>query len=204
MSVRIKLALAAAAVTVVSLVGLGFAIYYSEDNINSQPAVASAQIKSSSLENVSALKVTAAVAPKASIDSSKSGSGHVKSFSNASETKFGSYDNASVVRSPHGVSSSAARTLEGDPEVEWPHIPLAFLNYAGVLPATPEVAAAIQHIQQEFIAATGAGTTNPADPGYGQTWVWAQPTADEEFYALFGIEAFNQMSIMEARELGHF
>lgn len=78
------------------------------------------------------------------------------------------------------------------------------MNYGGILPSTPEVAAAIQHIQDEFVSATGAGTVNPADPGFSQAWQWAQPTADEEFYALFGVEAFNALSIMEARQRGHF
>ena len=91
-----------------------------------------------------------------------------------------------------------------DGNAYYPHIPFVFLNYGGVLPATEEVAAAVQNIQQNFIDSTGAATANPADPGYAQLWEWAQPTADEEFYTLFGIDAFNAMSIMEARQRGHF
>lgn len=106
-------------------------------------------------------------------------------------------------RTADGASSESA--LPENPDVAWPHLPLAFINPEGVLPATNEVAAALQNLQQDFIKATGADVvTNPSDPAFQQRWEWALSAADEQYYALFGIEAMNALSIMEAYQRGHF
>lgn len=116
------------------------------------------------------------------------------------------------VRSLNDASSTAIKPRTGEPaaaeenqtEVDQPRMPLVFLDYTGVLPDTPEVAAAVQKLRQDFVDATGAATANPADPNYAALWNQFQPTADEIFCAIFGTEACNSLSIAEARQRGHF
>jgi hypothetical protein len=93
---------------------------------------------------------------------------------------------------------------EDQTEIHSPRMPLVFLDYSGVLPDTPEVAAAVQRLRQNFIDSTGAATANPYDPNYAARWDQAQPTADEIFCALFGTEACNALSIVRRHEIGHF
>jgi hypothetical protein len=83
-------------------------------------------------------------------------------------------------------------------------MPLAFLDYRGVLPATEETAATVQQMQKNFVDSTGAATANPADPNYAALWNQVQPTADEIFCAIFGTEACNALSIERVHQLGHF
>jgi hypothetical protein len=83
-------------------------------------------------------------------------------------------------------------------------IPLVFLDHTGVLPDTPEVAATVQKLRQDFIDSTGAALANPADPNFAALWDQFQPTADEIFCAIFGTEACNALSITEAHQRGHF
>ena len=85
-----------------------------------------------------------------------------------------------------------------------PRIPLVLLDHTGVLPDTPEVAATVQKLRQDFIDSTGAAMADPADPNFAALWNQFQPTADEIFCAIFGTEACNALSITEAHERGHF
>jgi len=119
---------------------------------------------------------------------------------------------SSYVGRPDDVTSSkpnsrhAGLQAEDDIDVDvFQHrIPFVLLDLTGVLPATPEVAATVQKLRQDFIDSTGAATANPADPNFAAVWDQVQPTADEEFCAIFGTEACNALSIAERRELGHF
>jgi hypothetical protein len=101
-------------------------------------------------------------------------------------------------------ANASATPLDDEADLYQPRLPLAFLDYSGVLPATEEVAAAVQKLRQDFINSTGAATADPADPNFAALWDQFQPTADDEFCAVFGTEACNALSIAEARQRGHF
>jgi len=93
---------------------------------------------------------------------------------------------------------------DNEPELYQSQMPLAFLNYDGVLPATAEATAAIEQMQKDFIDSTGAGTADPADPDYGNRWDQFQEFLDAQFCAIFGTEACNALSIERRRQIGHF
>ena len=93
---------------------------------------------------------------------------------------------------------------DNEPELYQSQMPLAFLNYDGVLPATAEATAAIEQMQKDFIDSTGAGTADPADPDYGNRWDQFQELLDAQFCAIFGTEACNALSIERRRQIGHF
>src|SRR5262249_9490651 len=72
---------------------------------------------------------------------------------------------------PSSVANSrnveVATTAPAEDETEAyhePRIPLVFLDHTGVLPDTPEVAATVQKLRQDFIDSTGAAMANPSDP----------------------------------------
>lgn len=70
-------------------------------------------------------------------------------------------------------------------------IPLAFTPIPpAVAAANPQVADAIQGLQQDFINAVGGPNQNPNDPAYYQRWVTAQKSLDEQYHLLVGDEAF--------------
>ena len=220
MSNRTKFILSGVGTLVFGLLGAGVAFYLTEDDsgislrtsATSVPShelapTASAQNESIAQGSSNQLWPSKGSAKKTAIVSGISVVGLVDPASKVSAADFDSHDTASTGKGSRELKDPSVRpTLVGNPEITWAHLPLAFLNYEGVLPSTPEVAAAIQHIQDQFMNSTGAGspTIDPADPGYGRAWELAQPTADEQFYALFGSEAFNALSIAEARQRGHF
>ena len=118
-----------------------------------------------------------------------------------------------VYRSNDAPSSAAdspnvevATTLAEDETKAYyePRIPFVLLDHTGVLPDTPEVAAKVQKLRQDFIDSTGAAMADPADPNFAALWNQFQPTADEIFCAIFGTEACNALSITEAHQRGHF
>jgi len=115
------------------------------------------------------------------------------------------HDTPSSVASSSNVEVAATAPAE-DETVAYhePRIPLVFLDHTGVLPDTPEVAATVQKLRQDFIDSTGAAMADPADPNFAALWNQFQPTADEIFCAIFGTEACNALSITEAHQRGHF
>jgi hypothetical protein len=118
---------------------------------------------------------------------------------------YRSNDTPSSVANSRNVGVADAAPAEDETEADrQPRIPLVFLDHAGVLPDTPEVAATVQKLRQDFIDSTGAATANPVDPNYAALWNQFQPTADEIFCAIFGTQACNGLSITEARQRGHF
>ncbi len=118
---------------------------------------------------------------------------------------YRSNDTPSSVANSRNVEVGAATPAEDETEAyHQPRIPLVFLDHAGVLPDTPEVAATVQKLRQDFIDSAGAATANPVDPNYAALWNQFQATADEIFCAIFGTEACNALSITEARQRGHF
>jgi hypothetical protein len=131
-----------------------------------------------------------------------------ESSSQESPISNGTYQTRDIFVSTQDLRKNAGELTpevsDNEPEGFQAHIPLAFLNYAGVLQPTEPVVAALQKIQQDFIDSTGATTANPADPVFADSWNHFQPTADERFYAIFGIEAYDAVSIMEVRQTGHF
>ena len=107
-------------------------------------------------------------------------------------------------------ASDASRNAEAAPappletEVYQPRIPLVFLDLTGVLPETEETAAAVQNLRQDFIDSTGAVTADPADPNYAVRWDQFQAVVDQQFSALFGTEAYNALTTIEAQQRGQF
>jgi hypothetical protein len=118
---------------------------------------------------------------------------------------YRSNDTPSSVANSRNVEVAGTAPAEDETETyRQPRVPLVFLDHTGVLPDTPEVAAKVQKLRQDFIDSTGAATANPVDPNYAALWNQFQPTADEIFCAIFGTEACNALSITEARQRGHF
>lgn len=77
-------------------------------------------------------------------------------------------------------------------------IPLAFRPLARELAAAnPQLADALQGLQQDFINAIGGPNQNPEDPAYYQRWTMAQVESDEQLRILLGHEAFllEQMTV---------
>jgi hypothetical protein len=208
MSIRTKLLLSAAALSAAGLVALGFTFYFSDDKDETSPQLPTlSQDRTGLPKNIASATDNTSAMSSLSANPSHSSSRRADAMSlsyGAGASDSGDRESESIRNSTAIVDQSRATASQHDLEVYWPHVPLAFINHEGVLPETKEVATALQSLQQDFVKATGADTANPSDPSFGQIWEWAQPTADERFYALFGQEAFNAMSIMEARQRGHF
>jgi hypothetical protein len=113
-------------------------------------------------------------------------------------------DAASFAATSHNVEAEPAAPLENETEVYQPRIPLVFLDLTGVLPETEETAAAVQRLRQDFIDSTGAAIADPADPSYAARWDQFQPIVDQQFCTLFGTEAYNALTTVEARQRGQF
>jgi hypothetical protein len=70
-------------------------------------------------------------------------------------------------------------------------IPLAFRPMApGAAAANPQLAAAVQGLQQQFVAALGGPNQDPNDPTYAQRWTIAQRNIDEQYRLLVGDQEF--------------
>jgi len=77
-------------------------------------------------------------------------------------------------------------------------IPLAFRPLPPqVAAANPQLANALQGLQQNFVQAIGGQNQNPNDPAYYQRWVAAQANIDEQYRLLVGNQAFliEQMTV---------
>ena len=203
---RTTLLLTAASVVLAGLVVLGFTFYYAEDTTDAGPQMqVSSQIEPNPPE-IPSSEPTSDSRPAETSSAShlaSSMSDQTRTQSNTIGLDPSNGDSLAAPNSGHVANRSDPAVMADETDVYWPHLPLAFISHEGVLPPTEEVAASLQNLQRDFINATGADTANPADPNFEQLWEWAQPTADEQFYALFGIEAFNAMSIMEAHQRGH-
>ncbi len=57
---------------------------------------------------------------------------------------------------------------------------------------TPEQAAAVEKIREEFIEAVGGEGQDPADAGYAERWRRFLPDADQKLRLLIGWQAFRQ------------
>ena len=69
-------------------------------------------------------------------------------------------------------------------------LPAAFVEPDPANPPTEEQAAAVDRLQKEFIEKVGGPNQNPNDPQYLARWRKAQPESDQQFKALFGVQAF--------------
>jgi hypothetical protein len=190
-----------------SLVALGFNVRQGVPAANGQ---AKAKTLSSAAEptmnestgstsKVDYLAATAAEAARFSASAAKFSTQLNQTSYQASNTS----DAGSSVRD-HGKGKATAEPVDNEREVYQVSMPLAFLDYTSVLPDTPEVAATIQKLRQDFIDSTGAATADPTDPNYAAQWNEVQPTADEIFCSIFGTQACNALSIVRRQQLGHF
>jgi hypothetical protein len=94
--------------------------------------------------------------------------------------------------SPSAPASAAPQAPASVP------IPLAFRPLPPHVAATnPQLAAAVQGLQQNFINALGGPNQNPNDPAYFQRWLTAQEINDEQYRLLVGDQNYlmEQMSI---------
>jgi hypothetical protein len=120
----------------------------------------------------------------------------------STEPPLKSYPSLEVARQE--LEARGIYPRQAEPEVYQAQMPLAFLNLAGVLPATEEAVAAIQQMQKDFVDSTGAATADPADPDYADRWDQFQALLDDQFCAMFGTEACNALSIERVHQRGHF
>src|ERR1700726_3043710 len=77
---------------------------------------------------------------------------------------------------------------EADPVVK----PLAFYNPPAEANWTEDQYQRLANLREEFAAALGGWNRNPSDPDYRALWMEAQPIIDEQFEAIFGVEAFTE------------
>jgi hypothetical protein len=77
---------------------------------------------------------------------------------------------------------------EADPVVK----PLAFYNPPAEANWTEDQYQRLANLREEFAAALGGWKRNPSDPDYRALWMQAQPIIDEQFEAIFGVEAFTE------------
>jgi hypothetical protein len=58
---------------------------------------------------------------------------------------------------------------------------------------TPEQAARLNKLAEEFVAAVGGSNQDPSDPAYKRRWQEAQWLSDQQFRAFFGTRVFAEM-----------
>ena len=78
--------------------------------------------------------------------------------------------------------------------------PLAFYRPRLEANWTEDQRQKLVNLRNEFTAAMGGWNQDPADPRYRELWIETQPIIDEEFEALFGVEAFNDQQIQAVHE----
>jgi hypothetical protein len=125
-------------------------------------------------------------------------------LSQASNQTVQASDAASFAATSRDVKAAIAAPLQNESEVYRPHMPLVFLDLTGVLPETEETAAAVQKLRQDFIDSTGAASADAADPNYAARWDQFQPIVDQQFSTMFGTEAYNALTTVEARQRSQF
>jgi hypothetical protein len=108
-------------------------------------------------------------------------------FTPSAEENLGGETVASAMNSPGRETGAPRRRYQR---------PLAFvpINPAAL---TPSIAAKIEHIRQQFVRELG-DTSNPNDPAYAERWDQAQASADDRYRAMFGWQAFNEMTLQRA------
>ena len=70
---------------------------------------------------------------------------------------------------------------------------------AGSAALPPQIQAAVQRVQEQFVKEVGGTNQNPADPAYAHRWIEATQRADDLLRAQIGWEAFNAHSLAVAK-----
>ena len=70
--------------------------------------------------------------------------------------------------------------------------PLALVDPPDGFLTTEDQLAAFDALRQQFVESMAAFAQDPAAPEYRRRWQEAQELLDDEFAALFGVEAYNQ------------
>ena len=189
-----------------SLVALGFSFRHTVPraaDINATSQISSRSAKPATSESTGStnnyLAATGADAVRFTASAAKA-----STLSQASNQTDQASDARSSVATSRNAEAAPAAPLENETEVYQPRIPLVFLDLTGVLPETEETAAVVQNLRQDFIDSIGAGTADPADPNYAARWDQLQAVVDQQFSALFGTEAYNASTTMEAQQRGQF
>jgi len=204
-----KIFLVAGLALLASLVALGFNFRHTvpraadinaPSQISSRAAEPTTSETTGSTNNEDYLAATGADAVRFTASAAKAST----QLSQTSNQTDQASDAASFVATSRNVKAAPAAPLENEAEVYQPHMPLVFLDLTGVLPETEETAAAVQNLRQDFIDSTGAAIADPADPSYAARWDQFQPIVDQQFSTMFGTEAYNALTTMEARQRGQF
>lgn len=89
--------------------------------------------------------------------------------------------------------------LSGTPQ--WPMVlKLAdSASFPGQEALPPQIQAAVQKLQDQFVKEVGGTNQNPADPAYASRWLQASQRADDLLRAQIGWPAFNAYSLSLAR-----
>lgn len=85
---------------------------------------------------------------------------------------------------------------EADPVVK----PLAFYNPPAEANWSEDQYQRLANLREEFAAALGGWNRNPSDADYRALWMQAQPIIDEQFEAIFGVEAFTEQQNQAAHQ----
>jgi hypothetical protein len=200
---RIRVILVTGLVTLASLLALGVGFRHGIPTADEAQSKSSAPVaQSPASESAGSASPVDYLAPTAAEATAPTLAAQEQSFeANQTSSYVGRRDDVTPSK-----PNSRHADLQAEDDIDMPQhrIPFVLLDLTGVLPETPEVAATVQKLRQDFIDSTGAATANPADPNFAALWDQFQPTADEEFCAIFGTAACNALSIAERRELGHF
>jgi hypothetical protein len=91
------------------------------------------------------------------------------------------------------------RALRHNPANARVFMPLVFQNVdPAALKLNPDEVQAIQDLRDQFLAQVGGAGQDPADPGYRQRWLRAQPEADNMLRGLIGGQAFEEFQMRAA------
>ena len=90
---------------------------------------------------------------------------------------------------PAMAPPASVRTPRNRPD-QHPVLPLAFREFPAGMQFEPAQALAVEEVQDQFIAALGGETADPATPGYREKWLDTQRTADLRLRARIGAQAF--------------
>ena len=203
-----KIFLVAGLALLASLVALGFNFRHTvpraadinaPSQISSRAAEPATSESTGSTNNEDYLAATGADAVRFTPSAAKA-----STLSQTSNQTDQASDAGSSVATSRNAEAAPVPPLENETGVYQHRIPLVFLDLTGVLPETEETAAAVQNLRQDFIDSTGAATADPADPNYAERWDQFQAVVDQQFSALFGTEAYNALTTMEAQQRDQF